>query len=180
MQKSIQLINIHATFPNPQISDHRRTEICNKTDISSILHVRPEIIECLIEDQALSPSFDLAPPPPPLHIFRQQVVSHSQSSCVSPGELTDGGAGAKSYAGEKALGLVLYQSFNTLCSRPLCSAMQPKLQVRQCTLDIFGIWRHRKVAQKQRQNYFIMNPFLLCWLWHSHSPAYGVSFLKTN
>jgi hypothetical protein len=44
----------------------------------------------------------------PHHLFRQQVVSLSQSSCVSPVELFDGrkdlegGGGAKSYDGENA------------------------------------------------------------------------------
>ncbi len=51
-------------------------------------------------------SYDLSPrPPPPLS--RQPVVSLSQSSCVTPIELTDGrggrgGRGAKSYDREKA------------------------------------------------------------------------------
>jgi hypothetical protein len=43
--------------------------------------------KCIIEDQAFSPSYDWLFPPPPLS--RQQVVSLSQSSCVSPVELTD-------------------------------------------------------------------------------------------
>jgi hypothetical protein len=57
-----------------------------------------------------SPLYDLALPPPPLPpLFREQVVSRSQSSCVSPVELTDGrgrrGRGwgvTKSYDGEEA------------------------------------------------------------------------------
>jgi hypothetical protein len=53
------------------------------------------------------PSYDLAPPPSPLHFSRQEVVSLSQSSCVSPIELTDGKGGegvggTKSYDGLKA------------------------------------------------------------------------------
>ncbi len=49
--------------------------------------------------------FGLSPTPPPLS--RQQVVSLSQSSCVSPVEHTsgrggEGRAGAKSYEGENA------------------------------------------------------------------------------
>ncbi len=46
--------------------------------------------ESIIKYQAFSPSYDLGPPPPPC---RQQVISHSQSSCVSPVELTDGRGG---------------------------------------------------------------------------------------
>jgi hypothetical protein len=51
----------------------------------------PESIECIIEDKAFLPSYDLAPSPPPPSC--QQVASLSQSSCVSPVELTDGIAG---------------------------------------------------------------------------------------
>ncbi len=51
----------------------------------------------IIEDQAFSPSYDLAPspsPPKPSHVSKL-----SQSSCVSPVELTDerGGWGAGGY-----------------------------------------------------------------------------------
>ncbi len=52
------------------------------------------------EDQAFSPSYDLAPfpyPPPPL----QQVVSLSQPFCVSP-VTGEEGEGAKSDDGENA------------------------------------------------------------------------------
>jgi hypothetical protein len=59
-----------------------------------------------MENQAFSLSYDLAPPPT---LSCKQVVSFSQSSCVSPVELTDGrgggeesGGGAKTYVGEKA------------------------------------------------------------------------------
>ncbi len=71
----------------------------------------PESIEWFKEDQAFSQSYVLASPPPnPL--FRQQVVSLSQSSCVSPVQLTDGRGGkrggeAKSYDVKKAW--VLYK-----------------------------------------------------------------------
>ncbi len=41
-------------------------------------------IEWFIEDQASSPSYNLTPPLPPLPPPRQQVVSFSQSFCVSP------------------------------------------------------------------------------------------------
>ncbi len=50
---------------------------------------RSESIEWFIEDQTFSPSYDLAPPPPPL----VSKLSPSQSSCVSPVELTDGRGG---------------------------------------------------------------------------------------
>ncbi len=58
-----------------------------------------EIIELYVEDQAYSPSSVMAPPSP---FSRVQVVSLSQSSCLSLVELTDGreegrvGGGAKS------------------------------------------------------------------------------------
>ncbi len=42
-----------------------------------------ESIEWIIEEQAFSLSYDLAPPPSPPPFSRQQVVSLSQSSCVS-------------------------------------------------------------------------------------------------
>jgi hypothetical protein len=42
-----------------------------------------------------------SPPPPPSPLSRQQVVSISQTSCLSPVELADGG-GAKAYFIEKA------------------------------------------------------------------------------
>jgi hypothetical protein len=38
-------------------------------------------------------SYNLAPPPSPLPVPRQQVYSFSPSSCVSPVELTDGRGG---------------------------------------------------------------------------------------
>ncbi len=48
-----------------------------------------ENTEWFIEDQAFSPSYDMAPPP--THPFPFQLdVSLSQSSCVSPVELADG------------------------------------------------------------------------------------------
>jgi hypothetical protein len=59
----------------------------------------------IYREPAFSRSYDVAPPPT---LSCQQVVSVSQSSCVSPVELTDGiggeegGGGAKTYDGEKA------------------------------------------------------------------------------
>ncbi len=46
--------------------------------------------ECFIEDQAFSTSYDLAPGPPLTPRYRQQIVSLSPSSCLSPVELTYG------------------------------------------------------------------------------------------
>jgi hypothetical protein len=46
----------------------------------------------MIEDQAFSPSYDLAPFPPPSP-SRRQVASLSQSSCVWPVDFTDGRGG---------------------------------------------------------------------------------------
>ncbi len=69
--------------------------------------LRTESIEWSIEDQAFSQSHYFAPPPP-FPLSHQQVVSLSQSSSVSPVELTDrrvgerNGEGAKSYDSEKA------------------------------------------------------------------------------
>jgi hypothetical protein len=61
-------------------------------------------IELFMEDQAFSLSYELAPNPPPPLLFRQEIVPLSQSTCVSPVELTDkggGGRGAKSYGSDK-------------------------------------------------------------------------------
>ncbi len=53
----------------------------------------------IIEDQTFSSSYDLAPPPFPSPISRLQVVSLSQSSCVSSVELTDGERGRRGGGG---------------------------------------------------------------------------------
>ncbi len=56
-----------------------------------------------MEDQTFSPSHDSVSPHP---LFRRKIFCISQSSCVSPIELTEGEGGgvggAKSYDGEKA------------------------------------------------------------------------------
>ncbi len=46
-----------------------------------------ESVDSFIEDQAVWPSYDLAPPPP---FSCQQVIYFSQSSCLSSVEFTDG------------------------------------------------------------------------------------------
>jgi hypothetical protein len=56
---------------------------------------------------------------------RQKLVSLSQSSCVSPVELTDGRGGEP---GAKIIppreSLVFYKSFNTLCCKPTTSPLR--------------------------------------------------------
>ncbi len=74
-------------------------------------HPFPESIEWLIEEQAFSPSYDFSPPTPR---SRQQVVPLSQSSCVSPVNLTEwggGGRGAKLYGREKAWSSINHSIF---------------------------------------------------------------------
>ncbi len=61
---------------------------------------------------------NLAPPSPPPPLFRQQVVCLSESSCVSPVQLSDvgggrNGGGARSYDGEKALSSI---NHSVVCS----------------------------------------------------------------
>jgi hypothetical protein len=56
----------------------------------------------MIEDQALSSSYDWAPYPTPFILSLQQVVSLCQSSCVSPVELTDGRGGGGGGLGDKS------------------------------------------------------------------------------
>jgi hypothetical protein len=61
-----------------------------------------------------SPSYDLAPSHPPLP---SQVVSLSQSSCVSSVQFTDGilgGGGAKSNDVEKAWSSINYSIFSEM------------------------------------------------------------------
>jgi hypothetical protein len=62
-------------------------------------------------------SSPIPPLPPGSPVRRPQVVSLSQSSCVSPGELTDGRRGGGSVGEEPnnttAQNLALYKSFKT-------------------------------------------------------------------
>jgi hypothetical protein len=59
-----------------------------------------ESIKSFIEDQAFSLSYYLATPPPHPPLSRQQVISLSQSSCVSPIKLTDGMGGGGGVGGK--------------------------------------------------------------------------------
>ncbi len=78
--------------------------------------LNPENTEWFIEDQALSMSYNLAPRPPSAPLSREQVVSLSQSFCVPPIELTDGGRGEEpNHATARSLYLTCLYSFNTLC-----------------------------------------------------------------
>ncbi len=84
-----------------------------ETDLFSFCFASKSI-EWFIEDQAISPSYDLAPQPPSsLPLSYQQLVS----SCVSAVELTDGRGGSgwgRSQIIRMRESLVLYKSFNTL------------------------------------------------------------------
>jgi hypothetical protein len=94
--------------------------------------------EWYIEDQAFSLSYDLTPPP----LSRQQVVSLSQSPCVSRVELLtwigeldgDGGGGAKSYVGEKA-----WSSINHSILSARHYRVQFKLKADKICMAIFGL-----------------------------------------
>jgi hypothetical protein len=86
---------------------------------ASIVSLWTESIKRFIEDQAFSLSlvwlFRHTPP-----YFRQKVVSLSQSSCVSPVELTDGiggegEVGAKSDNGKKPGPLEILSAFGLCC-----------------------------------------------------------------
>ena len=76
-----------------------------------------ETIELFIEDQALSPSYDLAPPPPrrPPSVNSSRPATHRKTE--RDNLLADGrsgrGEGAKSYEGEKAWSCINH-SINTL------------------------------------------------------------------
>ncbi len=87
------MVLLFASFFVSQLSRSAKLEILLHT-----VHCRAEKrvpIESFLEDQAFLRSYDSAPRPPPIPLSRQQVISFSQSSCVSPVELTDrrGGKG---------------------------------------------------------------------------------------
>ncbi len=96
----------------------------------SILHL--ESIKWFLENQAFSPSYDLAPSPPS-HPFRQQVVSLYQSSGVSPVQLTEGrgrrGCGRSQIIRWRE-SLVLYKSFNALWLLPQQMCFDASFQSR--------------------------------------------------
>ncbi len=73
-------------YPTPQLFPPSKcTFACSK-------HITPESIEWSIEDQnflRLYVWYGSSPTPPPPTFSSQQIVSLSQSSCVSPVELTD-------------------------------------------------------------------------------------------
>ncbi len=62
----------------------------------------PESIEWFIEDQAFSPSYDLAPPATPLPSSVSKLSLFLRLLCVAGREGKGGGGGAKSYGGQKA------------------------------------------------------------------------------
>ncbi len=88
---------------------------------SIIEHDKADRFEWIIEDQAFSPSYDLAPLLlPPLPGSRPQVVSLYQFPFVLPVELTDvrkGGRWGRSQIIRRQESLILHQSFNTLCNK---------------------------------------------------------------
>ncbi len=69
--------------------------------------------QLFIENQAFSSSYDLAPPNPLRPLSSQQVFSPSQSSCLSPVELTNWKG--RSHIKRRRDSQVLYKSFNSLC-----------------------------------------------------------------
>jgi hypothetical protein len=91
-----------------------------------LLVSQPKIIEWLLENQAFLRSYDSAPRPPLPHLHRQQLVSLSQSSCVSPVQLTDGrgggrgGRGAKSYYHHKAWPSIKHSILSDPCCPCSC------------------------------------------------------------
>jgi hypothetical protein len=83
-------------------------------------------------------SYVSAPGPLPSPLFRQQVVSLSQSSSVSPVELSDGreggrGRGAKSYDREKAWPSINH-SIHSACVSP---ASRNQISSHKSQLSIF-------------------------------------------
>ncbi len=77
----------------------------------------PESIKWFTENQAFWLSYDLVPPPPHPPLSRHEVVSLSQSSCLSPVQLTDR-RGVRRRGRSQIIwrreSLALYKSLNTL------------------------------------------------------------------
>jgi hypothetical protein len=107
--------NINASIFNKEVQC-RLTESCPTHVIFNNLFTFPPRGSCILQRAKLSrPSYDWAPPHPIPPLSLQQVVSLSQSSCVSRVELTQGVVVAKYTTARKP---VPYKSFNTLCFHP--------------------------------------------------------------
>jgi hypothetical protein len=96
-----------------------------KSYISSIIifGLNPEVIDWLIKDKAFSPSYDLAPRPPPSlpHLSSARCLSFAVLLCVAGRSYTDrrGGEGAGEESNNTtARKLVLYKSVSTLWFNP--------------------------------------------------------------
>ncbi len=95
----------------------------------------PESIERFIEGKAFSRSYDLAPRPPPAHPFPPVNKTEKER------QLADGrgeGGWAKSRIIRLHESLVLFKSFNTLCSH-VCICISPppictRMYVGTCTV----------------------------------------------
>jgi hypothetical protein len=72
-------------------------------------------------DSVSRPTLPTMLPVPVPTLYRQQVVSLSQSSFVSPVKLTDGRKGGRGRATRQIIlrreNMALYESFNTLCNQ---------------------------------------------------------------
>jgi hypothetical protein len=113
--------------------------------------VRAGSIECFIEDQAFLRSAPRHPPPP---LFHQQVVPLSQSSCVSPVEITDGregGRGAKSSVREKAWPSINYQYFDTLWVQVIHGVLRRAILLSESlSADVEKKWWNQREKVKRR------------------------------
>jgi hypothetical protein len=69
-------------------------------------------------------SYDLSPAPPLLSLSRQQVVSLSQSSCVSPVELSDGRGGRRGRGGGRGKSYDREEAWSTI-NNSILSARKP-------------------------------------------------------
>jgi hypothetical protein len=104
------------------------------------------------DGQAFLRSYDSTqrPSPSPPPISRQQVVSLSQSYCVSPitGDMRGGGGGrARNQIIRPRESLVLYKSFNTLWFRPF-GFRSDTTGVRQCSGSVLVFWPPGSVSQR--------------------------------
>jgi hypothetical protein len=67
----------------------------------------PDSIELFIEDQAFSPSYDLAPPPPPL--YRRKLNRQHKERHLADGRWGGGESVGRSQILQRQEGLVLYK-----------------------------------------------------------------------